>query len=64
MSCSELPPLHEIKCKPVEKVKRTYLVKATDVVFMENGFVRIKRKYGKFNREVVEIKHYDKNSHR
>lgn len=53
MSCSELPPLHEIKCKPVEKVKRTYLVNdvynPTQCVYSIRDYIRseIERARGK-----------------
>lgn len=43
-------------CNAKFKVKEVFLINPKDFVTDENGkFMRVKRKYGKFNREILRL---------
>jgi hypothetical protein len=51
MSCKTVDiDFKDVPCG--EQIKSIYIVNSKDVVIDENGEARIKRKYGKFKREI------------
>lgn len=52
--CSNLKAAPFTGCNEPKLIKSIYVVKASDCVFKDNEFVRIKRKYGKYKREVFK----------
>ena len=58
MSCNHNLPPPPSSCGNDEygKFKAIFLMKDSDLVFDDNGvLIRIKRKYGKFKREIIKL---------
>jgi hypothetical protein len=55
MSCHpiELSEAQEIQCG--EGIKYKFFIKKNDIVRTKDGGFRIKRKYGKFTREIIRV---------
>jgi len=52
--CPEIPPLKTVECNSTYgNIKKVAFIKKSDLVFVDGFAVRMKRKYGKFKREII-----------
>lgn len=55
MACSSQENSVQLKCNSIRQTKALWIFDRNDCVFENGEFVRLKRKYGKFKREIIKV---------